>query len=179
MFKQIFLDMDGIFVDFDAGVREKYNVQDWHPTEWKIPYKEWGTTFKEFWDSLDFTNFWEWLPWTEDGKRIVSIVEPFKPTILTAAVLPYASTGKIQWLNREWPDVMKDKRLLIAAGHAAKAAVAGPDKILIDDKDENIEEWEAAGGIGILYPRPWNKMAHHPYPLEYLMSMLMYHMGGK
>ena len=32
-----------------------------------------------------------------------------------------------------------------------KAAWAGPDRILIDDKKEAIEPWEAAGGIGILH----------------------------
>ena len=41
-----------------------------------------------------------------------------------------------------------------------------------DDKNENIDEWEEAGGMGILYPRPWNRLADHPYPLEYLVGML-------
>jgi hypothetical protein len=68
---------------------------------------------------------------------------------------------------------MKDKRVLIANGHTAKASVAGPGKILIDDKNENIDEWEAAGGIGILYPRPWNRLAGNPLPLEYLRFSLL------
>jgi len=178
MFQQIFLDMDGIFVDFDAGVRERYN-NDWHPTEWAIPYREFGTTFKEFWDGIDFPGFWRGLPWTEDGKRIRSIIEPMRPIILTCAVLPYAMPGKMQWLKKHWPDVIKEKRVIITAGHEAKAAVSGPGKILIDDKNENIDEWNEAGGTGILYPRPWNKLAGTPYPLEYLMSSLMLALGGK
>lgn len=172
MFKKIFLDMDGVFVDFDGGVRKKFNV-DWHPTDWSIPYATFGTTFKQFWKELDNAFFWGELKWTEDGKRIRAIVEPFKPTILTAAMMPYAMPGKMQWLKREWPDVVNDKRVLIAGGHSAKQSVAGPDKILIDDKNENIDEWEAAGGMGILYPRPWNRNRDVEFPLEYLMGMLM------
>jgi 5'(3')-deoxyribonucleotidase len=179
MFKQIFLDMDGVIVDFDAGVRKRYNGFEWYPTEWAIPYAQLGTDFKSFWRDLDHPGFWRELTWMNDGKRIQAIVEPMRPIILTAAVMPYAGTGKIQWLKREYPDVIKDKRFLIAGGHAGKAAVAGPGKILIDDKNENIDEWEEAGGMGILYPRPWNRNADHPYPLEYLVGMLMHHMGGK
>jgi hypothetical protein len=179
MFKHIFLDMDGVIVDFDAGVRERYHAPWWYPTEWKIPYRQFGTDFKTFWNDLDFPGFWEKLPWTEDGKQIVSLVEPYKPTILTCSALSCAAAGKLEWLRREYPDTLKDKRVLISAGHVTKAAVAGPGKVLIDDKNENIDEWEATGGMGILYPRPWNRLADHPYPLEYLMGMLMYHMGGK
>lgn len=181
MFQQIFLDMDGVIVDFDAGVRRRYKADWWYPTEWKIPYKKLGTTFDEFWYQMDNAAFWRDLPWTEDGKRIQALVEPFKPTILTASFLPKASAGKTEWLTREYPDTMKEgqRRVLIANGHEAKASVAGPGKILIDDKNENIDEWEKAGGKGILYPRPWNRLAGNPFPIEYLCSMLMYHLGGK
>ena len=179
MFYQIFLDMDGVIVNFEAGVRELYGV-DWHPTEWKIPYKEWGTTFESFWDSVDNKDFWAGLPWHDDGKRIQAIVEPFKPTILSASFLDGATAGKMAWLRQNYPDTMKDgqRRVLIANGKEAKAAVAGLGKILIDDNNDNIDEWTEAGGIGILFPRPWNRLAGTPYPLEYLCSSLMNIMGG-
>jgi len=32
-----------------------------------------------------------------------------------------------------------------------KARFAGPNKILIDDRTENINAWKSAGGIGILF----------------------------
>jgi hypothetical protein len=173
---EVFLDMDGVFVDFDEGVRQRYNAHWWYPTEWAIPYKKLGTTFDKFWEDLNDEYFWAYLPWKDDGKRIVSLVEPFKPTILTASLLPQASAGKLQWLSREYPDTMNDKRVLIANGHTAKAAVAGPGKILIDDKNENVDEWVAAGGYGILMPRPWNRLAGNPFPLDYLRAMLAFAM---
>ncbi len=42
--------------------------------------------------------------------------------------------------------------------YAPKSLLAGPDTLLIDDKDENITEFRAGGGHGILVPRPWNKL---------------------
>jgi hypothetical protein len=173
MFQQIFLDMDGVIVDFDQGVRDEYNAQWWYPTEWKIPYKQLGTDFESFWQNMDSSWFWETLCWTEDGKRIVALLEPFKPCILSASLMPQATAGKLLWLKSNYPATVKDGRAIIVSGHAGKAAIAGPGKILIDDKNENIDEWEAAGGIGILYPRPWNRFANAKYPLEYLCSALM------
>lgn len=38
-----------------------------------------------------------------------------------------------------------------------KEVFSGPGRALIDDRDENVEGWEKAGGIGVLVPRPWNK----------------------
>jgi hypothetical protein len=179
MFYQVFLDMDGIFVDFDEGVRQRYGV-DWYPTQWKIPYKEWGFDFKSFWEDVDDVDFWARLPWTEDGKRIVALVEPFKPTILSASFLDGATAGKMAWLTKNYPDTMKDgqRRVLIANGKEAKQAIAGPGKILIDDNEDTVDEWTDAGGIGILYPRPWNRHRGSRYPLEFLCSSIMLAMGG-
>ena len=180
MYQQVFLDIDWIFVDFDEGVRQRYNP-DWFPTSWSIPYKEFGTTFESFWEDLDDAKFWSALPWSKDGKRIIALVEPFKPTILTAAFLVGAVAGKFAWLKREYPDVMKDgqRRVLIANGKEAKRAIASPGKVLIDDNETSIDEWEAAGGIGILYPRPWNRYRDSRYPVEYLCSALMTALDGQ
>jgi hypothetical protein len=181
MFHKLFLDMDGVIVDFEEGVRKRYNAAWWYPTEWKIPYEKFSTNFKTFWADLNNEIFWAYLPWTEDGKRVVSLVEPFRPTILTASLLPQATAGKLYWLKKNYPDTMKEgqRRVLIANGHEAKQSVAGPGKILIDDNEDNIADWEAAGGAGILYPRPWNRLRDTAYPVEYLCSTLMALMGGE
>jgi 5'(3')-deoxyribonucleotidase len=63
-------------------------------------------------------------------------------------------TGKALWVNK-WIPVF-NKRFIIT--HAPKHLLAGSDTLLIDDKDQNIEEFVAAGGQGILVPRPWNRL---------------------
>ena len=51
------------------------------------------------------------------------------------------------WVKRNMPGVP------VKFGFKAdgKARFAGPNKILIDDREENISAWKAAGGIGILF----------------------------
>ncbi|MHC4640089.1 MAG: hypothetical protein ACYS32_00490 [Planctomycetota bacterium] len=179
MFKHLFLDMDGVITDFDAGIRDWYDVP-WYPTEWNIPYKHvFNKTVNEFWQGINYATFWSNLPWTAEGKRIVYMVEPFRPTILSAAVQDCALIGKRLWLEKNYPSIITENRFLFAGQKEAKASVAGPDKILIDDNEDTIAAWDAAGGTGILFPRPWNSLRNTPWPLEYLMSRLMIAMGGE
>jgi 5'(3')-deoxyribonucleotidase len=174
MFKQIFLDMDGVLVDFDEGVRQKFSCDWWYPTEWSIPYEELGFEQEQFWNVLDYPEFWEHLSWTKDGKEILFVLAQYKPCILSHCRLPNSFAGKWKWLQREIPDVIPEERVLMGWG---KTNVAHPNAILIDDSDHIIEEWEHRGGLGILYPRPWNKNRDVKYPLEYLTGMLMFYLS--
>ena len=93
-----------------------------------------------------------------DGLEILSTVcDKFRFDIhlLTTPMPNFGSwTGKAQWVNRYIP--VFNKRLIIT--QVPKSLFAGPDTLLIDDKDENITEFVAAGGRGILVPRPWNSL---------------------
>jgi 5'(3')-deoxyribonucleotidase len=169
MITQLFLDMDGVIVDWLQGVRNFFH-NEWYPTQWAIPYDLFGCDEKLFWQLLDNTQWWANLPWTEDGKRIWSLVEPFKPCILTHGRVPHSNAGKVEWLHRELPDVVHDGRFLLSG--TRKDLVARPGAVLIDDAEHNCEAWEAAGGRAILYPRPWNANKDIPYPLAYLRGML-------
>jgi hypothetical protein len=62
---EVFLDMDGVFVDFDQGVRERYNAHWWYPDTWSIPYKKLGTNFEDFWQDLNDEYF---LPGNDEGQ---------------------------------------------------------------------------------------------------------------
>ena len=66
---------------------------------------------------------------------------------------PGSCTGKALWVQSHLPEY--SKRFIIST--APKSLLAKPDTLLIDDKDENVEEFVKAGGYGILVNRPWNK----------------------
>lgn len=181
MFKQIYLDMDGVIVDWDAGVLREFGLpaDAWTPTEWAVPYERvFGCSREVFWFRLDRTDFWQNLPKQEDCWRILSIVEPFRPVVLSACAVPAAYIGKLLWLDEHYPNITEENRFIFCRTEAKKY-VAGPGKILIDDHEKNCEEWVANGGEAILYPRPWNSYRSIKYPLEYLMSEIMRLMGGK
>ena len=179
MFQQIFLDMDGVIADFDAGVRRWFNI-NWHPTEWSIDYEGvFHLTQEEFWNTLDNEFFWKTMPLTHYCKSILSVVAPFKPCILSAAVVPAAFAGKLKWLEEYYAEAVDEDRWLFST-HRSKSYCARPGTILIDDNETNCMQWEKHGGTAILWPQPYNSYGGIvKYPMEYLMSSLMSAMGGK
>ncbi len=182
MQKQIFLDMDGVLANFDQGVRNHFK-NDWHPTAFKIDYqKEFNMSKDLFWSILDNERFWAELPWMPDGERVMRMVEPLRPCILSTVVVPSGYSGKIKWLRKNYPSVVEDSRVLFTTAavgitHNSKRHCSHPGSILIDDNEKMCENWQAAGGEAILYPAPWNSMEHIDDPIGYLMLRLIHSMG--
>ena len=159
---KFFLDMDGVIVGFLEGCAELFNSpldihKDWPKGCWgddKIMEKFFGCSGNEFWNQLRTDYFWANLPWSFDGLEIISILYQHKPIILTSPINGGAD-GKISWIKNQLPDYHKDGRYMIGSG---KHYIATNNYVLIDDHDDNIQAWEKAGGVGILYPRPWNSL---------------------
>ena len=163
---KVYLDMDGVLVDFNRGVCKAFGRDD-PSTNWKF-WENWdGITSKNISDICNI-DFWLNLNWTPEGMSIEQIVrEKFDRNSRTTEAtdiyllttpMPnsYSYTGKALWVNKHIP--IYNKRLIVTP--APKSLLAGPDTLLIDDKDENIEEFRVAGGEAILCPRPWNKDSH-------------------
>ena len=165
---RLYLDVDGVLADFTTGLMRALDIPYYYP-EGSYPFKpgvwnwfpelekRFGVGFEECDDMCD-QNFWANLQWMHDGPAIVETVgEFFKWGEISLLTSPMPNTGsasgKMEWLEKNWP-VMK-KRAIIT--NVDKGQFAAPDRILIDDRDENIASWRAAGGIGITCPRPWNK----------------------
>jgi 5'(3')-deoxyribonucleotidase len=71
----------------------------------------------------------------------------YNPYILTAPTYnPESREGKRDWVTRL--DNMKNIYFRKAS---SKADFSGKNKILIDDRADTIEKWNANGGIGILH----------------------------
>lgn len=152
---RLFLDLDGVIVAFAEGVIKWYDL-DCTPED----FKEWGAIFNfftgsetEFWQGLT-DKFWVGLGFTKEAKRILTLVGPMKPCILTSP--SHTSAGsKQQWIKENLPDYFKDGRYLIGP---AKHFGAHAESLLIDDSEENIDKFIEAGGYAILVPRPWNRL---------------------
>ena len=91
--------------------------------------------------------WWITLNWMPDGKQLWDYVKKYNPELLSAPSREEASKmGKRIWVKRELPGAK-----LILRSADKKQEFASPTSILIDDREKNIEQWEAAGGIGILH----------------------------
>ncbi len=83
----------------------------------------------------------------------------------------YCIPGKRDWIRRHYPQF--NKRIIFGS---AKQFIAGPAKLLIDDKDSNIVEFEKHGGIGIRVPRLWNSKHNlSNQVIPYLKTGILYH----
>ena len=63
---------------------------------------------------------------------------------------PSALAGKLEWIHAHFPSWMHRQYAITPRKHL----FARPDALLIDDVEENILDFEAGGGHGVLVPRP-------------------------
>ncbi len=163
---KLFLDMDGVLTDFTTGLMEAlhipyaYHAYPFEMNVWDFFPEIFARHGKTFDDCNDVCTheFWAKLPWMHDGQKILNtVLSKFNNDdvyLLTAPMPNLGSpSGKWEWIERNIPEFKK--RTIIT--NVDKGLLAGPGRVLIDDKNENIDAFWAAGGHGILCPRPWNK----------------------
>lgn len=157
---KVFLDMDGVLVDFVSSVNKLMGIPENIPATTRNWWENYNITFEQV-NKYCTIDFWENLAWLPDGKKILTAVLDKFPQdqvyLLTTPMPNNGSwTGKYNWVKKHLP--LFEKQLIITL--ASKDIFADPDTLLIDDYDKNIEKFKAAGGNGCLVPRPSNKDAH-------------------
>jgi hypothetical protein len=154
---KVFLDLDGVLVNFVGGLFDAFHLPEQAPAE----YEFFGSEIfpPVFWEVNErcTREFWENLEWTEDGRQILALVEGFFPAedvYLLSTPMPNREswTGKYEWVLKNMPTYRE--RLIIMRN--CKSVLAAPNHLLVDDKEQNIEQFVEAGGRGILVPRSWN-----------------------
>ena len=136
----IYCDMDGVLVDFDRGYQELTGMTTQQADAIG------GDTF---WEPLTKAGakWWITLNWMPDGKQLWDYIKKYNPILLSAPSREESSKlGKRVWVKRELPGVK-----LILRYAPQKQEYASPTSVLIDDRQKNIDQWEAAGGIGIFH----------------------------
>ena len=131
--------MDGVLIDFDKGYLELtgHKLDGEHRTD------------TNFWDPINAAgyDFWINLEWMGDGKELWDYIKDKQPTLLSAPSRnPASRLGKRLWVKNNIPGTK-----LVLASAEKKQNYSGKDKILIDDRPDNIEQWRARGGKGILH----------------------------
>jgi 5'(3')-deoxyribonucleotidase len=170
----IYLDMDGVLVDFVNGAIEATGIDLTHDTwtEWDA-YRLKGWTSDQFWAPInERLYFWEDLqpyPWAEE---LLELCKSFGEVVFcsTPSRNPESASGKLTWLRqRGW---LKDHDCILMKD---KWRLAKPGTILIDDRRESCALFAANGGRDICFPQPWNRdwwsavaVATHPRQVDRL-----------
>ena len=136
----IYCDMDGVLVDFDQGYKDLTGMST----------KEADSQGKEaFWSPIAKAGaaFWIRLKWMPDGQQLWEYISQYNPILLSAPSKEESSKiGKRVWVKQNIPGTK-----LILRPASQKQQFSGENKILIDDRVDNIEQWRNKGGIGILH----------------------------
>jgi 5'(3')-deoxyribonucleotidase len=158
-----FLDMDGVLANFNLSMSKLFNVSYSAMTQrqsWGI-HQFVGITKMEMWALVDLAGkaFWanmEPYPWVPD--LLLAIDKRFGLDHTYLLTDPGHSTnspsGKQEWVNTNLPEILHDN--LIITQH--KHLLAGANRVLIDDRDKNCDQFIEACGGAIIFPQPWNRM---------------------
>ena len=160
---KVYLDCDGVFADFVTGILKaleygEYDIDKWPWGRVFDIFPLIGTNWKEA-SKLCTSDFWANLPWMPDGKDIYrEVFTRFNVNDTMVLTKPMDNdesyTGKARWVTEHMPSL---RRRLIPT-HLPKEELAFDfNCVLIDDSQDNIDRFIAAGGSGILVPRPWNQ----------------------
>jgi hypothetical protein len=146
---KIYVDMDGVVADFDQRFRDLAGIG---PREFEEKYGK-----NAFWDFIDEGDnklvFWVGIPPMSDAKQLIDYVSKYDYEMLTAPSLKKQSLmGKGLWMkNQTNKGLFPSKPKVNYRSAKSKKDFAAPNHILIDDREDTINSWNVAGGIGILH----------------------------
>ena len=177
MNRRIFLDMDGVLVDFVGGALK---IHGWTQGqlqsamvlgEWDLT-KPMGLTQDEFWKPIHEAGEQFWidlrpLPWiTEMIGLAVSLGDCWIVTAPTRS--PSSYSGKVKWLQN-WFGHNMIRVILTSQKHF----LAQKDTLLIDDRTETVQRFVKAGGRGVVFPTLHNRLYYcADDPVTYLVDLL-------
>lgn len=136
--------MDGVLTDFDTQFKRYTGISS--------DVYDKTHTVGEFWGEVEKAgiSYWASMPWMPDGKKLWNYIKNHDTEILSSPSRSKLSKdGKLMWVKTTLNP--KPKLNLVKASDKQKFAT--PNSILIDDRVSNINQWNAAGGIGILATR--------------------------
>jgi len=138
--RQIYLDCDGVLADFDKGATKILGLPP------AIFEDRFGSG--QFWKLLaDHGDFFGCLDPMPDAYELYAAVKHKHPIILTG--MPqgdWAEPQKRRWARRYFPGVP-----VITTMAALKREHCHPGDVLVDDRIQHRQLWEAEGGVFIVH----------------------------
>lgn len=166
MNKIIYLDLDGVLVNFVKGVYEILGEKS--PILGESDMTKWyGLSHNQFWKEINkYGEAWwadlERLSWADELFDFCQ--EKFELDnmffLTSPSRLPGCLSGKLKWIQKHYPQ-MQRKVIFTPQKHLC----AREGRILIDDTKSKTSKFHEYGGVGLLFPALYNdcwKLADKP-----------------
>lgn len=148
----VYLDMDGVVADWDRAATEYLK----EPRTVGMAATEERYWPQEQWARLRHApHFYRTLPKMPQADRMVNLARDLRDTanyqlmFLTAIPkgndVPYAFWDKMLWAQENYPDIP----VMFGPYSTDKQDHCEPGDILVDDRRDNCDRWEAAGGAAV------------------------------
>lgn len=157
---KIYFDMDGVLADFDSmhSEADKFN----HSSSDLSPEMRVAKT--QFWREIEQQeNFWRDIPVMQDTEKLLTVAKSVgeifilsktpsaKHFISGQKYVDFVADEKRKWVLDNLGEFFDAKHIIICDTKKGALMKPGQGDILIDDRHENISEWESFGGRGILF----------------------------
>ena len=142
----VFLDMDGVLVDFFGAFAKLANVEHWKQMD--------SQRLQGVLDKIVGSDYFAKLPKTNACDSIVEMVIDFAGSysILSSPLrgdIANSTKHKRAWVMDNLSP--QPTTIIIVRDKSQYALLNGVQNILIDDRGDNIYKWRQAGGYGIKY----------------------------
>ena len=150
----VFLDMDGVLVDFFNAFAKLANVKHWKQMD---PQR-----LQDVLNKIVGSDYFAKLPKTNTCDSIVEMVVDFAGSysILSSPLrgdIANSTKHKRAWvMDNLYP---QPTTTIIVRDKSQYALLNGVQNILIDDRANNIHKWKEAGGYGIKYQANENNLS--------------------
>ena len=142
---KIYLDMDGVIADFDKKYKELYNIAPKDADTYK--------TFDKFFTTFIAERQFAKLDLMPDALLVINYLKSLSvPTEILSSTSSEKRDAEIREQKVEW--LHKHNLTFpinLVPGKRLKRNFSNSNSILIDDTAQNIDQWRAEGGVGILH----------------------------
>jgi len=185
---KILLDLDGVMADLTGGLMRVHNKpwpfgpENRGPDAWYLT-NTWEMSADEMWEPCGF-DFWAGLQKTLEADQLYqTLCRHFGQENICFLTSPVSTAGcvegKREWCARHYPATP----ILFSASSTArftpggpKEFLAGPERYLIDDNQDNCKRFEGAGGRAFLWPAWWNDRFEQTHFRMHLLEQEIRHM---
>jgi 5'(3')-deoxyribonucleotidase len=137
----LYLDMDGVFVNFDRDFKKFDNDIR------KLANSDPKTIYDFFVNLKPLPDGMKLIQWLKQHKIPFTILSaPLRSTKTSNEGASASLQAKIDWIKKYFPDLASTAKFT-----SAKHKYAAPNTVLVDDKPTYVNPFVDAGGMGVVY----------------------------